>query len=84
MGAFEAVISLGLAISYIIAGPVLDAVTPQGVYLIGGVTALAASVVLVPLRNLRPVAEDESIPPPTVPGAAVVGEPVAVAVERSS
>lgn len=84
MGAFEAVISLGLAISYIVAGPVLDAVTPQGVYLIGGATALAAAVMLLPLRNLRPVAEDEPIPPPAAPGATVVGEPVAIAAERSS
>jgi hypothetical protein len=83
MGAFEAVISLGLAISYIVAGPVLDAVTPQGVYLIGGATALAAAVMLLPLRNLRPVAEDEPIPP-AAPGATVVGEPVALTAERSS
>lgn len=84
MGAFEAVISLGLAISYIVAGPVLEAVTPQGVYLIGGATALAAAVMLLPLRNLRPVAEDEPIPPPAAPGATVVGEPVAIGAERSS
>src|SRR5918994_727009 len=84
MGAFEAVISLGLAISYVVAGPVLDAVTPQGVYLIGGATAVAAAVMLVPLRNLRPVGEDEPIPPPAAPGATVVGEPVALAAERSS
>jgi MFS family permease len=83
MGAFEAVISLGLAISYIVAGPALDAVTPQGVYLIGGATALVAAVMLLPLRNLRPVAEDEPIPPPAAPGATVVGEPVAIAADRS-
>jgi MFS family permease len=84
MGAFEAVISLGLAISYIVAGPVLEAVTPQGVYLIGGVAALAAAVMLVPLRNLRTVGEDEEIAPPPTPGGTVVGEPVSVAVERPS
>ena len=84
MGAFEAVISLGLAISYIVAGPVLDAVTPQGVYLIGGVTALAAAFVLVPLRTLRPVGGDEVIEPPVAPAAAVVGEPIVSAAETSS
>jgi MFS family permease len=84
MGAFEAVISLGLAISYIVAGPVLEAVTPQGVYLIGGVAALAAALMLVPLRTLRPVGDDQDIPPPPTPGATVVGEPATVAAERSS
>lgn len=84
LGAFEAVISLGLAISYIVAGPVLDAVTPQGVYLIGGVAALAAAFVLVPLRRLRPVGNDEVIEPPVAPAAAVVGEPIVSAAETSS
>jgi MFS family permease len=85
MGAFEAVISLGLAVSYIVAGPVLDAVTPQGVYLIGGVAALAAAFVLVPLRRLPPVDDrDGDVSHPDAPGATVVGEPVAVVAESST
>ena len=45
LAAFEAVLSLGLAIAYILAGPVLRAVGPQPVYRIGGLTALVAALV---------------------------------------
>ncbi len=53
MSAFEGVLSLGLAAAYIAAGPVLSAVGAQSVYVIGGVFALGATVVLVPLLRLR-------------------------------
>jgi MFS family permease len=55
MAGFDAVLSLGLAIAYVFAGPVLRAVGPehaQYVYLIGGVAATAATLVLLPLRRL--------------------------------
>jgi MFS family permease len=77
MAAFEAVISLGLAVSYIVAGPMLQAVGPQGTYLIGGVAALAAAIMLAPLRRLRQTGEPDEVSPPAEPGAAVLGEPVA-------
>ena len=53
MAAFEAVLSVGLAVSYLLAGPVLKAVGPQGAYLVGGATALLAAIALVPLAKLR-------------------------------
>jgi MFS family permease len=53
MGAFEAVLSLGLAVAYVFAGPVLNALGAQGVYLIGGVTATAATLMLLPLLRLK-------------------------------
>jgi MFS family permease len=53
MAAFEAVLSFGLALAYLLAGPVLTAVGPQGGYLVGGITAAAAAVALVPLLALR-------------------------------
>jgi MFS family permease len=53
MAALEAVLSLGLAGAYIAAGPVLRVVDPQTVYLIAGVFALGATVVLLPLLRLR-------------------------------
>jgi MFS family permease len=59
MAAFEAVLSLGLAIAYILAGPVLHAVGPQPVYRIGGLTALVAALTLSPLIRLRHVPEIE-------------------------
>jgi MFS family permease len=62
MAAFEAVLSAGLAVAYLIAGPALNAVGPQGVYRIGGATAMLAALTLVPLLKLRTEAsgdEDE-------------------------
>ena len=65
MAAFEAVLSFGLVIAYLMAGPVLHAVGPQGVYTIGGVSAFAAAIVLLPLLRLRTEAD--------VPGSAELG-----------
>src|SRR6478736_5511046 len=59
MAAFEAVLSLGLVIAYILAGPVLRAVGPQPVYRIGGLTALVAALTLSPLIRLRHTPEIE-------------------------
>jgi MFS family permease len=64
MAAFEAVLSLGLAIAYILAGPVLRAVGPQPVYRIGGLTALVAALTLSPLIRLRRAPEIEPAPQP--------------------
>src|SRR6478736_2442348 len=63
MAAFEAVLSLGLAIAYILAGPVLRAVGPQPVYRIGGLTALVAALTLSPLIRLH-APEIEPAPQP--------------------
>ncbi len=51
--AFEAVLSFGLAIAYLMAGPVLAAVGPQAVYKIAGGAALLAAIALTPLLRLR-------------------------------
>jgi MFS family permease len=81
MAAFEAVLSLGLAISYIVAGPVLEAVgDPRVVYRIAAAGAFAAAVMLLPLRRLRPAEGG-----PGANGAVEVtasGEPVPVASEH--
>jgi MFS family permease len=53
MAALEAVLSLGLAVAYLAAGPVLRAVGAQTVYVIAGVFALGATLVLLPLVRLR-------------------------------
>jgi MFS family permease len=50
---FEAVLSIGLAVAYLAAGPILRMVEPQSAYRIGGATALIAAVLLVPLLRLR-------------------------------
>jgi MFS family permease len=53
MAALEAVLSLGLAASYLAAAPVLRVVAPQTVYVIAGVFALGAALVLLPLIRLK-------------------------------
>jgi len=53
MAAFEAVVSFGLAAAYIAAGPVLKALGPQPTYRLGGLSALVAALLLVPLLALR-------------------------------
>jgi MFS family permease len=53
MAAFEALLSLGLFVAYLAAIPLLRAVEPQRIYLIGGLAATGAAVVLVPLLALR-------------------------------
>jgi len=49
---FEAVLSIGLAAGYLMAGPVLGVVSPQGAYRIGAVGAFIAAIWLLPLRAL--------------------------------
>jgi MFS family permease len=54
MAASEATWQFVLPVSYLLAGVVLDAVGPQGVYAIGGAAAFGAALVLVPvLRQAR-------------------------------
>jgi MFS family permease len=53
MAAFEATLSFGLVIAYVLAAPILNALGPQATYVVGGVSALAAAFVLVPLLRLR-------------------------------
>lgn len=67
MAAFEALISLGLFVAYLLAIPALRALTPQHVYLLGGIGAALATVVLLPLLRLHP---DEDAEPPTSEPAA--------------
>jgi MFS family permease len=53
MAAYEAVMSLGLAMAYVFAGPVLKALGAQHVYLLGGVAGAAATLVLLPILRRR-------------------------------
>jgi MFS family permease len=68
MAALEAVLSLGLAIAYLAAGPVLRLVEAQSVYVIAGVFAVGATVVLLPLLRLKGEGEQGRA---TGPGAVV-------------
>ncbi len=70
MAALEAVLSLGLALAYLAAGPVLRLVEAQSVYVIAGVFALGATLVLLPLVRLgadhgRTTGPGDPVPEPT-------------------
>jgi MFS family permease len=53
MAAFEALLSLGLFVAYLLAIPALRALEPQHVYLLGGIGAGLATLVLLPMLRLR-------------------------------
>jgi MFS family permease len=65
--AFEAVLSFGLVVAFLMAGPVLHAIGPQPVYRIGGLSAGLAALTLVPLLRLR---DDAPAEPPDREGDA--------------
>jgi MFS family permease len=53
MAGFDALLSIGIALAYVFAGPVLELLGPKGVYAVAGVTALVAAVLLLPILRLR-------------------------------
>jgi MFS family permease len=62
MAAFEAVLSIGLAVAYVLAGPVLARIGPQPVYRLGGISAMLAALTLVPLLRLRREEPEAMVP----------------------
>jgi MFS family permease len=62
MAGFDALLSLGIAVAYVFAGPVLELLGPKGVYGVGGVSAAIAAVLLLPVLRLRhPAPAERSI-----------------------
>jgi MFS family permease len=72
MAASDAALSLGLVVAYVFAGPALEALGPQHVYLLGGVAAAITALMLLPLRRLpaRSAGDPHGMDTPTA------GEPV--------
>jgi MFS family permease len=63
MAGFDALLSIGIALAYVFAGPVLELLGPKGVYAVAGVTALVAAVLLLPILRLRhAVPKETSVP----------------------
>jgi MFS family permease len=59
-GAFDAFVHVGLAASYAVAGPAVDALGPRGVYLVGAAAAAVGVVILLPILRhglLKPTVE---------------------------
>jgi predicted MFS family arabinose efflux permease len=51
MSASEAVLSISLAIGYGLAGPVLELTSARGLYVVAGVTAFLATLILLPIAR---------------------------------
>jgi MFS family permease len=49
VGAIEAVSFLGLALSYVVAGPIVEWLGPRGTYVVGGAIGLVAVAILLPV-----------------------------------
>ena len=60
MAGFDALLSLGIALAYVFAGPVLEWLGPKGVYGVGGISAAVAAVLLLPILRLRHAAPAET------------------------
>jgi MFS family permease len=71
MAAFEAVLSFGMALAFVLAGPVLTVLSPQSVYRLGGIGVAGALVILLPLLRLREEPAEDAVEHP----AAVTLEP---------
>jgi MFS family permease len=72
MAGFDALLSIGIAVAYVFAGPVLELLGPKGVYGVGGISAAVAAVLLLPILRLRRAA-------PTEPGMEGIVAPPDVA-----
>jgi hypothetical protein len=53
MGAFDAVLHSGLAVSFAVAGPAVDWLGPRGVYVLGGIVTLVGVGVALPILRER-------------------------------
>jgi MFS family permease len=78
VAAFEAVLSFGLAVAYIAAGPVLQVLSPQAVYRVAALGAGGALLILLPLLRLLTGAIDDAREGETPHVAAMAGEAEAI------
>jgi MFS family permease len=80
-GAFDAVLHSGLALSFLLAGPAVAWLGPQGVYLVGGVgTFIGVAIALPILRSRRPAAPAEpAVEHADAAAKLLTGEPISEA-----
>ena len=78
VAAFEAVLSFGLAVAYIAAGPVLQVLSPQAVYRVAALGAGGALLILLPLLRLRTGASETVVEGETSHVAVMAGEAEAI------
>lgn len=63
-GAFDAIIHIGMAVSYVIAGPAVSWLGPRGVYIVGGAAALLGVFFALPIvRDARALAARALVEP---------------------
>jgi len=73
-GAFDAVLLMGMAISYVVAGPMVAWLGAKGVYILGGLVAFVGVATLLPI--LGPARQEaDSVPDVPVEAVRALAEP---------
>jgi MFS family permease len=60
-GAFDAIVHIGMAVSYVIAGPAVSWLGPRGVYIVGGVAAFTGVVIAYPILRASRMPQREPV-----------------------
>jgi MFS family permease len=60
-GAFDAVVHIGMAVSYVIAGPAVSWLGPRGVYIVGGAAAFTGVLIAYPILRAARMPEREPV-----------------------
>jgi MFS family permease len=61
-GAFDSVVHIGMAVSYVVAGPMVAWLGARRVYVVGGVAAFAAVFITLPIRRAGQTATPQGEP----------------------
>jgi MFS family permease len=67
-GAFDSIVHVGMAISYVMAGPAVAWIGPRGVYIVGGIAAFIGVAIALPI--LRGAREPAAVGVPSETGEA--------------
>jgi MFS family permease len=59
-GAFDSIVHVGMALSYVMAGPAVAWLGPRGVYIVGGVAAFAGVAIALPILGTAGRVSDEA------------------------
>jgi MFS family permease len=70
-GAFDSIVHIGMALSYIVAGPAVAWLGARGVYVVGGGIAFVGVLIALPILRFGnvPAVREAAIPEPTAPAA---------------
>jgi MFS family permease len=60
-GAFDAIVHIGMAVSYVIAGPAVSWLGARGVYIVGGLAAFTGVLIAFPILRAARLPEGEAV-----------------------